>query len=94
MVAAQGSLIAFGIVIACYYNIGMYYASGPVVWRAPIASQLIFIIAQAGLVIVLPESPRWLARRAYSKQLALDSGPSNTPKQMVAITKPLIFWHS
>lgn len=66
MVAAEGSLIAFGIVIASYYNIGMYYAKGPVVWRAPIASQLIFIIAQVAMVAVLPESPRWLARRTYS----------------------------
>ena len=64
MVAAEGSLIAFGIVIACYFNIGMYYVNGPVVWRAPIACQLVFIILQILLVIVLPESPRWLAKRA------------------------------
>lgn len=63
MVAAEGSLIAFGIVIACYFNIGMYYANGPVVWRTPIAAQLIFIIAQVALVMVLPESPRWLSKR-------------------------------
>lgn len=63
MIAAEGSLIAFGIVIASYYNIGMYYTKGPVVWRAPIASQLVFIIVQFVLVAILPESPRWLLRR-------------------------------
>ncbi|KAL6242282.1 hypothetical protein RBB50_010830 [Rhinocladiella similis] len=68
MVAAEGSLIAFGIVIASYYNIGMYYAKGPVVWRAPIASQLIFIIAQVAMVAVLPESPRWLARHGRHQE--------------------------
>ncbi|KAJ9640200.1 hypothetical protein H2204_003425 [Knufia peltigerae] len=68
MVAAEGSLIAFGIVIASYYNIGMYYAKGPVVWRAPIASQLIFIIAQVAMVVVLPESPRWLARHGRHQE--------------------------
>ncbi|OAA56308.1 General substrate transporter [Niveomyces insectorum RCEF 264] len=62
LVAAEGTLIAFGIVIASYYNIGMYYASGPVVWRAPIATQLVFIIAQVGLTVFLPESPRWLTK--------------------------------
>jgi len=62
-VAVEGSLIAFGIVIACYFNIGMYYANGPVVWRTPIAAQLIFIIAQVALVVILPESPRWLSKR-------------------------------
>lgn len=59
----EGSLIAFGIVIASYYNIGMSYATGPVVWRAPIASQIIFIVFQVALVLVLPESPRWLTKR-------------------------------
>jgi hypothetical protein len=65
MVAAEGSLIALGIVIASYYNIGMYYLKGPVVWRAPIASQLAFILVQFALVAILPESPRWLARREF-----------------------------
>lgn len=63
LVAMEGSLIAFGIVIASYYNIGMSYATGPVVWRAPIASQIIFIVLQVALVLVLPESPRWLTKR-------------------------------
>ncbi|KAL1845063.1 hypothetical protein VTK73DRAFT_1207 [Phialemonium thermophilum] len=62
LVAVGGSLIALGIVIASYYNIGMYFTSGPVVWRAPIASQIIFIIVQVALVAILPESPRWLTQ--------------------------------
>jgi len=38
-VAIEGDLIAFAIVIAYYYNIGLYYATGPAQWNAPIASQ-------------------------------------------------------
>lgn len=64
----EGSLIAFGIVIASYYNIGMAYTTGPVVWRAPIASQIIFIIFQVALVLVLPESPRWLIKRMLTRR--------------------------
>lgn len=63
LVAAEGSLIAFGIVIASYFNIGMYYTSGPAVWRAPIATQLVFIVVQVFLTVILPESPRWLTKR-------------------------------
>jgi MFS family permease len=63
LVATEGSLIAFGIVIASFYNIGMSYTTGPAVWRAPIASQIIFIILQVALVLILPESPRWLTKR-------------------------------
>lgn len=71
MVAAEGSLIAFGIVIASYFNIGMYFVNGPVVWRAPIAAQMVFILVQFFLVAILPESPRWLARREFSPQREL-----------------------
>ncbi|CAL5873626.1 uncharacterized protein PFLUO_LOCUS7907 [Penicillium psychrofluorescens] len=71
LVAMEGSLIALGIVIASYYNIGMAYTTGPVVWRAPIASQLIFIIFQVAFVLVLPESPRWLIKHGRNNE-ALD----------------------
>ncbi|PKS04875.1 hypothetical protein jhhlp_008239 [Lomentospora prolificans] len=39
----------------------MYYANEPVVWRKPIAAQLISIIAQVALVMI-PESPRRLLK--------------------------------
>ncbi|KJR81422.1 sugar transporter [Sporothrix schenckii 1099-18] len=68
LVAAEGTLIAFGIVIASYFNIGMYYASGPVVWRAPIAAQLLFIVVQVALTAVLPESPRWLTKHGRHQE--------------------------
>ncbi|CAM1500395.1 Fc.00g095570.m01.CDS01 [Cosmosporella sp. VM-42] len=68
LVAAEGTLIAFGIVLASYYNIGMYFTTGPAVWRAPIASQLIFIIVQVILVWILPESPRWLTKHGRHQE--------------------------
>lgn len=59
-VAIERNLIAFGIDIAYYYNIGMSYKTGPAQWRAPIASQGAIIIAQVAWCYLLPESPRWL----------------------------------
>ncbi|KAJ9496361.1 hypothetical protein H2202_008024 [Exophiala xenobiotica] len=59
-VAIEGNLIAFGIVIAYYFTIGMTYASGPIQWRLVIAAQLIIIFFQVIWTMNLPESPRWL----------------------------------
>jgi MFS family permease len=72
-VAIEGNLIALGIVIAYYFNIGLSYTTGPVQWRTPIAAQGIIILAQIGWVYLLPESPRWLTKRAsQSATLAMD----------------------
>ncbi|OIW31918.1 putative Myo-inositol transporter 1 [Coniochaeta ligniaria NRRL 30616] len=68
LVAAEGSLIAFGIVIASYFNIGMSHTTGPAVWRTPIAAQLVFIIVQVFLTMILPESPRWLIKHGRHQE--------------------------
>lgn len=62
-VAIEGNLIAFGIVIAYYFNIGMSYTSGGVQWRLVIAFQVVFIFFQVLWTYLLPESPRWLSQR-------------------------------
>ncbi|KAH6986655.1 general substrate transporter [Ilyonectria destructans] len=61
-VAIQGNLIAFGIVLAYYFNIALSYTSGALQWRTPIAAQGILILAQFLWVYYLPESPRWLTK--------------------------------
>ncbi|KAL1988465.1 hypothetical protein VTN96DRAFT_9520 [Rasamsonia emersonii] len=61
-VAIQGNLIALGIIIAYYFNIGLSYTTGAVQWRTPIAAQGVFILAQVAWVYLLPESPRWLTK--------------------------------
>ncbi|CAH0033265.1 unnamed protein product [Clonostachys rhizophaga] len=62
-VAIEGNLIAFGIVIAYYFNIGMSYTSGAVQWRLVIAFQAVFIALQVFWTYLLPESPRWLSQQ-------------------------------
>jgi hypothetical protein len=65
-VGVEGNLIAFGIVVAYYFNIGMSYASGPVQWRLVIAFQIAIIFFQVLWTVMLPESPRWLSTRKYT----------------------------
>jgi MFS family permease len=68
LVSIEGNLIAFGVVVAYFFNIGMSYLppSNPAEWRVPIAFQGAFIITQIVLVYFLPESPRWLTKRTYT----------------------------
>lgn len=61
--AIEGNDIAFGIVIAYYYNIGLSYTTGPAQWRAPIASQGAIILAQIAWTMLLLGSLRWLIKR-------------------------------
>lgn len=56
-----GSLTnTFGVWIAGWVNFGIFYASGDVQWRFPLALQFIFIIVASSTVPFVPESPRWL----------------------------------
>ncbi|OQV09483.1 hypothetical protein CLAIMM_13601 [Cladophialophora immunda] len=67
-VSIAGNLIAFGIIIAYYFNIGLSYTSGPVQWRLPIAFQGVFIILQLIWTKFLPESPRWLIKHGRHEE--------------------------
>lgn len=86
-VSIEANLIAFGIVFAYYFNIGMSYTSGAVQWRTPIAFQGIFIIAQFVWVWFLPESPRWLTKRTCPGKPPLAFCSNNCREQMVIITR-------
>ncbi|KAF2123156.1 general substrate transporter [Lophiotrema nucula] len=86
-VAVEGNLIAFGIVIAYYFNIGMSYTSGPVQWRLVIAFQIVIIILQVLWTMLLPESPRWLSQKErHSEALHVISqlaGRNMTPEDAI-----------
>ncbi|EGV61722.1 MFS general substrate transporter [Yamadazyma tenuis ATCC 10573] len=46
--------------LANWMNYGLYFTSGPLSWRFPLAFQLLFPILSIPIMFVLPESPRWL----------------------------------
>lgn len=55
--------MALGITFAYFYGFGLSFAGGALAWRLPIASQILFAIPIAILMIPLPESPRWLIQK-------------------------------
>ncbi|KAI8626921.1 sugar porter family MFS transporter [Xylariaceae sp. FL1651] len=60
LICIQGGTIAFGTLIAYWIDYGASYGSPDLVWRFPIAFQIVFGIIVSACMIWLPESPRWL----------------------------------
>ena len=60
LICIEGSTIAFGTLIAYWIDYGASYGPDDLVWRFPIAFQVIFAIFIIIPMIFLPESPRWL----------------------------------
>ncbi|KAL4876040.1 general substrate transporter [Aspergillus karnatakaensis] len=89
-IAIEGNLIAFGIVLAYYFNIGMSYASGQVQWRLVIAFQIVIIMFQTFWTVMLPESPRWLSQAGRHEEathiLTQITGKNLTPEHRDVVT--------
>ncbi|KIX94522.1 uncharacterized protein Z520_09908 [Fonsecaea multimorphosa CBS 102226] len=61
MVAVQLSIVIFGIVFAYWLDYGtINNLEGEVVWRFPIAFQIVFALITMVTMPFLPETPRWL----------------------------------
>jgi MFS family permease len=60
LICIEGGIIAFGTLIAYWIDYGASYGPDDLVWRFPIAFQVIFAIFIIFPMIFLPESPRWL----------------------------------
>jgi sugar porter (SP) family MFS transporter len=60
LICIMGSVIAFGTLIAYWLDYGASYGPDDLVWRFPIAFQVIFAFLIMIPMYYLPESPRWL----------------------------------
>lgn len=60
LICIEGGTIAFGTLIAYWIDYGASYGPDDLVWRFPIAFQIIFAIFITVPMFFLPESPRWL----------------------------------
>ncbi|KAI0200690.1 general substrate transporter [Astrocystis sublimbata] len=60
LICIQGGTIAFGTLIAYWLEYGASYGPPDVVWRFPIAFQILFGVILSSAMYWLPESPRWL----------------------------------
>ncbi|KAI0526266.1 general substrate transporter [Xylaria bambusicola] len=60
LICIQGGTIAFGTLIAYWLDYGASFGPADLVWRFPIAFQIVFGIIVSTAMFWLPESPRWL----------------------------------
>lgn len=63
LICIEGGSIAFGTLISYWLNYGVSFTNSDVVWRFPIAFQILFAIIMIVGMLFLPESPRWLLSR-------------------------------
>ncbi|OAD81313.1 hypothetical protein PHYBLDRAFT_57794 [Phycomyces blakesleeanus NRRL 1555(-)] len=54
------TLLVIGIGIAYWLEYGLFFVSGEVAWRFPLAFQNVFALLLIAGTFVLPETPRWL----------------------------------
>lgn len=59
LICIEGGSIAFGTLISYWLNYGVSFTNSDVVWRFPIAFQILFAIIMIVGMLFLPESPRW-----------------------------------
>ncbi|GAV49403.1 hypothetical protein ZYGR_0P00460 [Zygosaccharomyces rouxii] len=60
MINLDGSVIAFGTMIAYWLDFGFSFINSSVQWRFPVSVQIIFALVLLFGIVRMPESPRWL----------------------------------
>lgn len=72
-VCAQLSTLNFGIMMVYWidYAFGTLRSTASFTWRIPVILQCIFLIPMIGIIIIIPETPRWLVSHDRSQE-ALD----------------------
>jgi MFS family permease len=59
---------AFGLFLAQWINYSFYNSKGREAFAFPVAFQLVFLVLSGVLVLGLPESPRWLAKKDRNEE--------------------------
>ncbi|KAL2865723.1 sugar porter family MFS transporter [Aspergillus lucknowensis] len=69
LIVLQLVLNIFGIVISNWTNFGFTYVPNSAVsWRFPLAFQCFFALITISLILVTPESPRWLVMKSRASE--------------------------
>ncbi|MCH0629168.1 sugar porter family MFS transporter [Kocuria palustris] len=68
LVNLEGSVVAFGTMIAYWIDFGLSYANSSVSWRLPIALQIVFAVLVFIIILGLPDSPKWLIKKNRNQE--------------------------
>lgn len=60
LVCSEPLFVGVGLIYAYWLTYGISYVGGSIIWRLPIATQIIFAVVVLGVTFTLPESPRYL----------------------------------
>jgi hypothetical protein len=64
MVVIEGFFATMGGMLSTWIDLGFYlHTTGSITWRFPIGFQIVFPLMVMALVIIMPESPRWLIKK-------------------------------
>ncbi|RPB20253.1 general substrate transporter [Terfezia boudieri ATCC MYA-4762] len=93
LICIEGGTIAFGTLISYWLNFGVSYTNSDVVWRFPIAFQVLFALIIIIGMTFLPESPRWLLSKdrdiegtyviAALQARSIEAEETNTEKRII-----------
>ena len=64
-------MLGIGALAASWISYGTFYGFSPTndaQWRVPLGIQIVPALALAGLILLFPESPRWLIAHGKSEQ--------------------------
>ncbi|CUM63859.1 uncharacterized protein PRCAT00001447001 [Priceomyces carsonii] len=59
LVCSEALFVGIGLVYAYWLDYGLSFVAGPINWRLPIATQIIFALGVLALTFTVPESPRY-----------------------------------
>ncbi|KAJ4372952.1 hypothetical protein N0V83_003243 [Neocucurbitaria cava] len=61
LMISAGAFVSFGLALSYWLVFGFAYISNSsAAWRVPIAFQIVFALPAIAMLLILPESPRWL----------------------------------
>lgn len=63
LVVLEGAFASAGLALSQWIDLGLFFASGSVSWRFPLAVPIFFALIILAAIPMLPDSPRWLVKR-------------------------------
>jgi sugar porter (SP) family MFS transporter len=63
LVVLQGAFASLGLATSQWVDLGLFFASGSVSWRFPLAFPIFFCLIVLCLLPFLPDSPRWMVKK-------------------------------